>query len=90
VKFEWDPAKAAVNQRKHGVSFEEAAECFQDPLAMVLDEPEHLERLILIGVSKRRRVIFTVFAERGPATIRIISARRATSNERRKYEEGDY
>jgi uncharacterized DUF497 family protein len=70
VKFEWDSAKAAVNQRRHGVSFEEAAERFQDLLAMVLDEPEHPERLILIGVSKRRRVIFAVFAERGPATIR--------------------
>jgi len=90
LRFEWDPAKAAVNRRKHGVSFEEAAECFRDPLAMVLDEPRHPDRLILIGVSQRRRVIFTVFAERGPATIRIISARRATSNERRKYEEGDY
>ena len=90
MKFEWDPAKAAINRRKHGVSFEEAAECFYDPMAMLLDEPRYPERLILIGVSKRRRVIFTVFAERGLATIRIISARRATENERRRYEEGDY
>ena len=50
-------------------------------MAMLLDEPRYPERLILIGVSKRRREIFTVFAERGLATIRIISARRATGNE---------
>lgn len=89
MRFEWDPGKAAANVRKHDVSFEEAAECFLDPLALVVDEPRHAERLILIGVSKRRRVIFTVYAERDAATIRIISARRATRLERRHYEEDD-
>lgn len=89
MRFEWDPGKAAVNLRKHEVSFEEAAECFTDPLALVINEPRHQERLILIGVSKRRRVIFTVYAERDAATIRIISARRATRLERRHYEEDD-
>lgn len=89
MRFEWDPGKAAANVRKHGVSFEEAAECFVDPLALVVDESRHPERLILIGVSKRRRLIFTVYAEREAATIRIISARRATRLERRHYEEDD-
>jgi uncharacterized DUF497 family protein len=90
VRFEWDPAKARINKQKHGVSFEEAAECFQDPLALILEDPQYPERAILIGASHKRRLVFTVFIERGPALIRIVSARRATLNERRKYEEGDY
>jgi uncharacterized DUF497 family protein len=90
VKFEWDPVKAARNKRKHGVSFEEAAECFKDPLALILDDPQYPDRLILIGASQIRRLIFTVYVERGPAIIRIVNARRATRNERRNYEEGEY
>ena len=88
MRFEWDPSRAAHNKRKHDVSFEEAAECFADPLALVLDEPDYPDRLILIGESPRRRLIFTVYVERATATIRIISARKATRTERRRYEEG--
>ena len=90
VRFEWDPAKAARNKRKHGVSFEEAVECFSDPLAIIVDDPQYPERFILIGASQHRRVIFTVYVERDAALIRIISARRATAHERKKYEEGNY
>ena len=90
MRFEWNPSKAAANARRHGVSFEEAAECFKDPLAMILDDPQHPERFILIGASQRQRLVFTVYVERDAALIRIISARRATARERRKYEEGDY
>jgi uncharacterized protein len=90
VRLEWDPRKAAANKRKHGVSFEEACECFADPFALVLDEPQHPDRLILIGTPKTRRLIYTVYAERETAIIRIISARRATKPERREYEEGNY
>ena len=90
MRFEWDPSKAAANKRKHGVSFEEAAECFQDPLAMIVEDSRYLERFILIGASLRRRLIFTVYVERDAALIRIVSARRATAGERKKYEEGDY
>jgi uncharacterized DUF497 family protein len=90
MRFEWDPAKAAANKRKHGVSFEEAAGCFRDPLAMILDDPQYPDRFILIGASQTRRLIFTVYVERDAALIRIISARLATARERRKYEEGDY
>lgn len=89
MRFEWDSSKAATNQRKHRVSFEEAAECFEDPLALVLDEPRYPDRLILIGESRKRRLVFTIFAERETATIRIISARLATRNERRRYEEAE-
>lgn len=89
MRFEWDPSKAASNVRKHGVSFAEAAECFEDPLALVLDEPRFPERLILIGESRRRRLIFTVYVEKHTATIRIVSARLATRQERKRYEETD-
>lgn len=88
VRFEWDPAKAAVNKQKHGISFEEALTCFSDPLALLLEDRRHAERLVLIGVSTRSRVIFTVYAELYDDGVRIISARRATREERRTYEEG--
>lgn len=90
MRFEWDPVKAASNQRKHGVSFQEAAECFEDRLALVLDEPRYPDRLILIGASRQHRMIFTVYAEKSVAVIRIISARKATQRERREYEEGNH
>lgn len=91
VRFEWDPKKAQENARKHGVSFEEASECFADENALDLEDAAHPERLILIGVSAVARLVFTVYAlrERGDI-IRIISARKATRNERRTYEEGDF
>ena len=90
MRFEWNSSKAAANKRKHGVSFEEAAECFQDPLAMILDDPQYPDRFILVGTSLQPQLVFTVYVERDAALIRIISARRATARERRKYEEGDY
>jgi len=90
VRFEWDPRKAQINQRKHEVSFDEAAECFADSLAMVLTDRAHAERLILIGQSTSLRLIFTVYAEKDGDIIRIISARKATRTERRTYEEGDF
>ena len=86
--FEWDPRKAANNRRKHEVSFEEAITCFADPLALVLEDRAHANRFVLIGASDASRVIFTVYAEVGEEGIRIISARRATRRERRRYEEG--
>jgi uncharacterized DUF497 family protein len=87
VRIEWDPSKAATNKRKHGVSFREASTCFADPLALLLDDKAHRERLVLIGVSERDRVLFTVFAEVADDGVRIISARKATTHERRRYEE---
>ncbi len=88
MRFEWDPRKAASNRRKHEVTFEEAITCFADPLALVLEDRGHADRIILIGVSAASRVIFTVYAEVGEEGVRIISARRATRHERRRYEEG--
>jgi uncharacterized protein len=87
VKVEWDPRKAASNKRRHGVSFHEAVSCFADPSGLLLEEEVHPERLILIGVAEKSRVIYTVFAELAGEVVRIISARRATTHERRRYEE---
>jgi uncharacterized protein len=54
VRYVWDPKKARSNQRKHGVSFEEAVTSFGDPLAIIADDVAHPERAILIGMSWRR------------------------------------
>jgi hypothetical protein len=87
--FEWDTKKAGLNLRKHGVGFDEAATVFGDPLALLMPDPDHSVqemRYILLGTSNRRRLLIVAFAERPPRT-RLISARRATRQERRKYEE---
>lgn len=88
--YEWDPAKAAVNIRKHSVSFEEAASVFLDPAALTFIDPDHSEdeeRAITIGRSARGRVLFVAHTERRDR-IRIISARRATRREQEQYGEG--
>ena len=87
MKVEWDPQKAASNKRKHGVSFHEAVTCFADPSALLLEDEVHPERLVLIGVSEKSRVLYTVFAELTDDVVRIITARKATTHERRRYEE---
>ena len=87
--FEWDTKKAGLNVRKHGVGFDEAATVFGDPLALLMPAPDHSVqemRYILLGTSNRRRLPVVAFAERPPRT-RLISSRRATRQERRKYEE---
>ena len=88
MRFSWDARKAAANHRKHGVTFEEATTVFADPLALIGD-PMHADRGVIIGESALRRTLVTVFAERSASETRIISARRATRNERRRYEEGE-
>jgi len=90
VRFEWDPAKAAINIRKHGVSFDEAVTVFKDPLAFIFDDiahSEHEHREIIIGTSAFRRMILVCFVERLKDIIRIISARPATHQEMEDYEE---
>ena len=88
VRFTWDPRKAASNARKHGVTFEEAATVFADPLALAIEDAVDPGRTLLIGLSERMRVLVAVYAELDEDAIRIISARRATSHERKHYEEG--
>ncbi len=90
MRFTWDPKKAASNLNKHGVSFVEAASVFADPLAAMLEDALDPERAILVGQSEKGRVLLVVFIEQSGDTIHIISARRATSQERKRYEEGDW
>jgi len=89
IRFEWDPAKAAANARKHGVTFEEAQTAFFDDLGLVIDDPEHWEveaRFVLLGFSAAARILVVVHAYRSdPDTIRIISARKASKAERASY-----
>jgi uncharacterized DUF497 family protein len=89
VWFTWDPDKAATNKRKHGVTFAEAASTFADVLALLISDPGHPDRSILIGLSSASRLLLTVHVQVSEDSIRIISARRATPHERRRYEEGD-
>jgi uncharacterized DUF497 family protein len=87
--FEWDEAKARINQQKHRVSFEEAVTVFGNPLAAIFPDPDHSHdeiREIIVGHSNRHRVLIVSFTERGSA-VRIISARVATTRERRDYED---
>ena len=89
--FEWDPPKNRSNIEKHGVSFEEASTVFQDTLSLTIDDPLHSigeERLILIGMSQKNRILVVVHTERGD-NIRIISARKTTKNEREYYESNE-
>lgn len=90
LTFEWDEGKAKQNLKKHGVSFEEAATVFGDPLSLTVADPLHSEdedRFVILGESHRRGLVVVVFTERGE-NIRIISARRASRRERKDYEEG--
>jgi uncharacterized protein len=87
--FEWDPAKAAANLLQHGVSFEEAATVFHDPLAKTHDDPDHSateRRDIIVGHSLQGKLLLVSFTDRG-SNIRVISARPVTRLERRDYEE---
>jgi uncharacterized DUF497 family protein len=86
--FEWDPDKAANNLAKHGVSFVEAATVFFDTLSVTIPDPLHSaeeDRFVTTGSSNRQRILVVVHADRGDR-IRIISARLASSSERKKYE----
>ena len=90
LQFTWDERKAAANQKKHGVSFEEAQTVFDNPLAVIFDDERHSlnePREIIIGHSARNRLLLVCFTERD-GDIRLISARRATPKERRDYEAG--
>jgi len=90
VGFEWDSKKAASNLRRHGVSFEEATSVFSDLLARIFDDEDHAfedQREIIIEHSTRDRLLLVSFTQRADV-IRIISARKATRNERQDYEEG--
>jgi uncharacterized protein len=89
LEFEWDPGKVEENIKKHGVGFDEALTVFADASARIFDDPDHSNdetREIIIGYSKRQRLLLVSFTERAPK-VRIISARRATKRERQDYEQ---
>jgi len=89
MQFEWDAEKSRRNQDKHGVSFTEAATVLADPLAVTYADPAHSsleDRYLTFGLSVTGTAVVVVHTSRGD-TIRIISARRMTSRERREYEQ---
>ena len=95
-EFEWDPAKAASNLRKHKIGFELAATVFQDPMSLSTIDQDHgasEERWITMGIDHDGRLLFVchTYAELagGGELVRIISARKATPRERRQYETGE-
>jgi len=89
VRVVWDERKARLNLRNHGVTFEEAATVFSDPLALIVEDQTHAENARIIGESDGARLLLVVFVERDVDALRLISARRATRHERRRYEEGE-
>lgn len=87
--FEWHEKKAAANRKKHDVSFEEATTVFTDVLSLTIPDPLHSEkeeRFVIIGQSSQQRILVVVHTDCGKR-IRIISARLATTHERKRYEE---
>lgn len=92
IKFEWDPSKGIKNEEKHGVSFDEAQSVFFDEYAIQFFDEEHShkeDRFLMLGLSNETRILLVCHCERDEGeTIRIISARKATKNERKYYKGG--
>lgn len=91
-QFEWNQEKARCNFEKHGVTFSEGATIFSDQRIATMLDPDHSqdeERSIAIGVSVKGRILIVVFTDRGNK-IRLISCRKATSTERKTYEEDEW
>jgi len=92
MRFEWDPRKAAANERKHSVGFDEAQTVFFDDSALLYDDPDHSaeeERFLLLGLSVNGRVLVVAHCARDDGeTIRVISARAATRREGEAYVRG--
>jgi len=86
MNIEFDPAKAQSNLKKHGISFEEAASCLLDPMALAHEDgdAEGEQRWILLAMSHSARLLTVVYTLRGER-IRLISARKATKKEVKDY-----
>jgi uncharacterized DUF497 family protein len=90
VKFQWDPRKASDNLTKHAASFEEGSTVFGDPLAGTVPDPDHAHeerRFVTIDLSTSQKLLVVVHSDRGD-DVRIISVRRATPSEKKRYEAG--
>jgi uncharacterized protein len=94
ITFDWDDQKAQINERKHGISFEEAQTTFYDRNARVFYDPDHSQdedRYVLLGMSDALRLLLVCHVyEQGDECIRIISARRATRTEQQQYQGFSY
>ena len=89
MQFEWNEQKAEANLKKHEVSFDEAKTVFDDSLFVIFADPDHSleeKRFVIMGESNQNRLLVVSYTERPPTT-RLISARKATRAERKKYEE---
>ena len=89
MRFSWNPKKAASNLNKHGISFEEAATVFGDPLSDTFPDPDHSlkeYRFIIIGSSESGKILVVAHTDDGEL-VRLISAREVTHGERKSYEE---
>ena len=89
LNFEWDPEKARENEQKHGVSFVEGSEVFDDGHSSSVRDPDHSQdedRYLIFGMSKGGRHLLVAYTERGER-VRLISARQMTPRERRAYEQ---
>ncbi|MBL0177468.1 MAG: BrnT family toxin [Ignavibacteria bacterium] len=87
--FLWDDRKAGANEKKHGVTFQEASTVFGDPLAVSFDDPDHSEneeRFLTFGMSLNGRLLVIAHTGTGD-TVRMIRARVMTNYERSVYEE---
>jgi uncharacterized DUF497 family protein len=89
LHFEWDPAKSAANLKKHGIGLDEAKSVFADEQAKIIADPQHSDdedRFILLGLSTKLKLLVVCHCYRSKSnTIRIISARKATTTESRQY-----
>jgi uncharacterized DUF497 family protein len=92
IKFDWDEHKNESNHKKHKIWFEEAQQVFDDPNALMFHDTDHSEeedRFLLLGLSASTRLLVIVYCERDKGKLlRIISARKATKKEAKRYEKG--
>ena len=92
IEFNWDENKNEINKKKHGLSFEEAVEVFEDENAILFDDPDHSldeDRFLIIGAIRSTKIYIVSHCYRdNDNVIRLISAREATKNEKRIYQEG--
>ena len=90
MEFEWDPKKATKNEKKHSISFSEATTVLSDPLELTISDPDHSSgefRFLSIGKSKLENLLVVSYTESQHNKIRIISAKKATRQEQRHYEQ---
>ena len=89
LRFIWDEGKARTNERKHGVTFDEAKTVFYDDNAELIGDPDHSsqeDRFVMLGMSSRARILIVCHCYReNNGVIRIISARKATRKEQAQY-----